>query len=134
VLHGIDDPYARLAGELVALRSDGVKDLGEADLRHEDRGRARCSLRDPRHPVPLLPSIRHYLIAGSLSATPLVAALFGDSVVPIRSATDGACADAATIALPPSHVRIVRGISHLQLPRRSEVYEHVRAFCAAEEP
>jgi pimeloyl-ACP methyl ester carboxylesterase len=130
LLQGIEDPYARLAAELVELRSDGVKDLGHADLRHEDRG----NVRNPRHPVPLITSIRHYLIAGTVSPRPLVAALFGDSVVPIRSATDGACVDAATMALPPSHVRIVHGISHLQLPRRREVYEHIRAICAAEEP
>ena len=31
VLRAIDDPYTRLVGELADLRSDGVKDLGDAD-------------------------------------------------------------------------------------------------------
>ncbi len=58
VLRNIDDPYTRLVGELADLRSDGVKDLGNADLRHEDRApRAEAfRLRDARHPVPLLRS------------------------------------------------------------------------------
>src|SRR5262249_14992739 len=35
VLGAIDDPYTRLIAEVAELRSDGVKDLGDADLRHE---------------------------------------------------------------------------------------------------
>src|SRR5579859_499826 len=86
LLRAIDDPYTRLVGELADLRSDGVKDLGDADLRHEDRSPKdrRIRLRDPRHPVPLLPEIRHYLVAGSLTddAFPAaLAALFGDALV-----------------------------------------------------
>jgi len=90
----------------------------------------RFALRDPRHPVPLLPSIRHHLVAGSLSATPWLAALFGDSVVPVPSATDGACATAEAMALPPENVRILNGVSHLDLPRRPDVYQQIRAWSA----
>ena len=69
LLRAVPDPYAQLAAQLAELRSDGVKDLGDADLRHQDRarGQPRIGLRDPRHPVPLLPELQHYLIAGSLS-------------------------------------------------------------------
>jgi pimeloyl-ACP methyl ester carboxylesterase len=136
VLRAIDDPYTRLIADLGDLRSDGVKDLGDADLRHEDRARwqPRIGLRDPRHPVPLLPQIQHYLVAGSLSADPRLASLFGDSVVPLGSATDGSCVDAATFALPPSHVKIVGGASHLTIAHDPRVYEHLRAWCAPAEP
>jgi triacylglycerol lipase len=132
LLHAIPDPYTRLLADLGDLRSDGIKDLGDADLRHEDRARrvARWSIRDPEHPVPLLPSIRHYLVAGTLAVDPRLAALFGDSMVPVPSATGGACADAASIALPPENVRIVHGHLHLDLPRRPEVYEQIQAWCS----
>ncbi len=132
ILRAIPDPYTRLAADLAELRSDGIKDLGDADLRHEDRARRqpRFSLRDPRHPVPLLPEIQHYLVAGSLSTDPRLAALFGDSVVPLGSATDGSCVDAATFALPPSHIRIVSGASHMTLAHDAAVYEHLRGWCA----
>jgi hypothetical protein len=132
VLRSLDDPYTQLAAQLADLRSDGVKDLGDADLRHEDRARRlpQISLRDPRHPVPLLPQIRHYLVAGSLSMDVRLASLFGDSVVPLPSATDGSCVDAATFALPPDHVKIMRGTSHMTLSHDPAVYEHLRAWCA----
>jgi hypothetical protein len=132
ILRSVPDPYTQLAAQLADLRSDGVKDLGDADLRHEDRARRlpRISLRDPRHPVPLLPHIQHFLVAGSLSTDQRLASVFGDSIVPLGSATDGSCIDAATFALPPSHVRIVSGASHMTLAHDPAVYEHLRAWCA----
>jgi triacylglycerol lipase len=132
VLRAVPDPYTQLAAELADLRSDGIKDLGDADLRHEDRARRlpRISLRDPRHPVPLLPAIQHFLVAGSLSTDARLASVFGDSVVPLGSATDGSCIDAATFALPPDHVRIVSGASHVTLAHDAAVYEHLRVWCA----
>jgi pimeloyl-ACP methyl ester carboxylesterase len=131
VLRAVDDPYTRLAAELADLRSVGVKDLGDADLRDEDRAnrQTRLGVRDGRHPVPLLPSIEHYLVAGTLSADARLASLFGDSIVPLGSATDGSCTDAATLALPPSHVRIVSGASHVKLAHDAAVYAHLRAWC-----
>lgn len=132
LLHAVDDPYTQLAAQLADLRSDGMKDLGDADLRHEDRERrvARIGLRDPRHPVPLLPAIQHFLVAGSLSTDVRLASVFGDSMVPVPSATDGSCVDVATFALPPGHVRIVIGASHMTLAHDPAVYEHLRGWCA----
>ncbi len=121
VLRAVDDPYTRLAAELANLRSDGVKDLGDADLRHEDRTRpAGWGLRDVRHPVPLLPTLRHCLIAGSLSADPWLSALFGDSIVPVASATN-----APELGLT---VKVLNGFSHLDLPKRREVYVELERF------
>ena len=133
LLRAVPDPYAQLAAQLADLRSDGVKDLGDADLRHQDRARGlpRVGLRDPRHPVPLLAGIEHFLIAGSLSTDARLASLFGDSVVPLRSASDGAVVDAPTFALPPDHVRIVSGVSHLGIAHDPAVYPHLRDWCAA---
>jgi triacylglycerol lipase len=131
VLQAIPDPYTQLIGDIANLRSAGLQDLGHAHLRHEDREAAASgvSLRDPRHPVPLLASMRHYLVAGSLLREPLLAALFGDALVPLSSATDGACADLASLALPPDHVRLLLGLGHLELAHSPAVYEVVREFC-----
>jgi triacylglycerol lipase len=133
VLRAIDDPYTRLVGQLADLRSDGVKDLGNADLRHEDRAPAAEAfrLRDARHPVPLLPEIQHYLVAGTLSEDPAgLAALFGDALVPLQSATDG-LVDPTRDVLPPSHVKILGGRSHMMLAHDPEVYDVIRAWCRA---
>ena len=136
ILRAVPDPYTQLAAQLAHLRSDGIKDLGDADLRHQDRaaGLPRIGLYDPRHPVPLLPQIQHYLVAGSLSKDPWLAALFGDSIVPLRSASDGAVVDAPSFALPPDHARIVSGVSHLDLAHSKAVYQHLRDWCAQPAP
>lgn len=140
VLRAVDDPYTRLVAELADLRSDGVKDLGDADLRHEDRFHLRSTaaaplapvgIRDPRHPVPLLARIQHYLVAGSLSTDVRLASLFGDSIVPLGSATDGGCTTAETFALPPSHVKIVHGATHVTIAHDLRVYEHLKEWCGS---
>jgi pimeloyl-ACP methyl ester carboxylesterase len=131
ILSKIDDPYTRLVAEIADLRSEGLKDLGDARLTRKPSptdGEGVC-LDDPRHPVPLLPRISHYLIAGSMWVDPRLAVYFGDALVPLTSATNGACKDAASMALPPSHIRIVNGHGHTALPRSPQVYEHVREFC-----
>ena len=76
-------------------------------------------------------TMSHYLIAGSMWLDPRLALYFGDALVPLTSATGGACTTAASMALPPSHIRIVSGRSHTALARSPEVYEHVRDFCGA---
>jgi triacylglycerol lipase len=130
VLQAIPDPYTRLVADIADLRSDGLKDLGDADLRHEDRARRtlRVTLRDPQHPVPLLPGIEHHLVAGVISEAAWLRALFGDAVVPVSSATgwrslgDG---------LDPSRVRVFPGLSHAAIPRSMDVYAQLRAWCEA---
>ena len=125
LLRAVDDPYTRLIAQLADLRSDGVKDLGDADVRHEDRARrgTNISLRDARHPVPLLPEIRHYLIAGSLSGDARIASIFGDALVPVPSATKKGA------AIPPSHVRVMPGMAHMTLAHHSAVYAQILAWC-----
>lgn len=130
VLSSIDDPYTKLAAEIGSLRSAGIKDLGDADLRHEDRMRRTPTLgiRDERHPVPLLPQIEHHLIAGTLSAEPWVADLFGDAVVPLPSAAGHGLASTEGFALPRDHIHVVEGLNHLQIVRSLEVYDYIRAI------
>lgn len=130
-LAAIPDPTTRLIGQIANLRSDGLKDLGDADLRHVDRlaSAQRLSLTDRRHPVPLLPSIAHHLVASTLLEGEL-SLFFGDALVPVASATDGACTTRESLLLPPDHVRIVRGIAHVDLPRSPVVYEAIREWSA----
>lgn len=130
VLGAVDDPVTRLVAQVADLRSEGVKDLGDADLRREDREPGRLSLRDRRHPVPLLPGIEHFLVAGALGNQPWLPLLFGDAMVPLASATDGACSSPESLALPPDHVHVVPGLSHVELPRRQEVYEAIHRWSA----
>jgi triacylglycerol lipase len=130
VLRAIPDPYTRLVAEISDLRSGGIKDLGDADLRHEDRAAVsgRLSLRDPLHPVPLLSTIRHGLVAGRLSDDPSVGAFFGDTIVPLNSATAKSSGSEVS-PLDPRDVRVLSGRTHLDLPHDAEVYDFLRTFC-----
>lgn len=131
LVSGIPDPFARLAAQLGDLRSDGIKDLGDADVRHDDRARRRASLslRDPEHPVPLLAGIEHYLVAGALSTDPHVARIFGDALVPLASGTNGLSAKAGTRALPPRNVKVLAGIAHMALAHHPDVYAQIEEWC-----
>src|SRR5262245_60905971 len=66
----IDNPITSLIAEVANLRSHGVKDLRYGNLRREDweGADADALLQNRRHPAPLLPHIRHHLVAGSLSS------------------------------------------------------------------
>jgi triacylglycerol lipase len=124
VLNAVPDPYTRLIADIANLRSDGVKDLGDGDVRDEDRERRTLprGLRDAMHPVPLLPSIEHYLIAGTLHADSRIAAVFGDSLVPVPSGTYEPRHSTASAAFPTGHVRVLSGVGHLALAHNSDVY------------
>lgn len=139
LLKAIPDPYTQLIGQIGDLRSAGVKDLGDADLRHQDREASanRLSLRDPSHPVPLLPQIQHHLIAGSLSTDPQVAARWGDSIVPLSSSTGATIAgrgDDAVSAnqdLYANRVRVLHGRNHLDLAHDADAYAQINAWLHA---
>ena len=126
VLGAIPEPTTRLVGELADLRSAGLRDLGDADLRHEERAQPKPALRlsDAAHPVPLLPALRHTLLAGSLSAEPWLAALFGDALVPVPSGTFAGRHDAP---LPPEDVVVLPGVSHVALAHDARVYDALLA-------
>jgi pimeloyl-ACP methyl ester carboxylesterase len=134
ILRAVPDPYTRLIADIGDLRSEGLRDLGHADLRHEDRAKRlqrHVSIRDPRHPVPLLPQIEHYLVAGALAESSWLALWFGDTMVPVPSATAGACFSPATLAITPDRVQIFRSFSHLRLAHDREVYRALRGWCEA---
>lgn len=131
VLQRIPNPYTQLIGDLSELRSAGVKDLAHADLRPEDRAIARSpwSLKDARHPVPLLPGIDHHLIASSLFGANGLAGVLGDSLVPVASATFGGALEQASI--PSDHIHMLPKLSHLALAHHPDVYAVLRAITEA---
>jgi triacylglycerol lipase len=129
VLTAIRDPYTQLIADIANLRSDGLKDLGHADLRLEDRAQERSvwMLRDGRHPLPLLASIQHTLIAGSLAVDPRLAFLFGDSLVSVVSATFAHQAAELQALLPAERVKVLPGLSHIALAHNPAVYDLIKS-------
>jgi triacylglycerol lipase len=127
LLRAIDDPYTRLVSELSDLRSQGIRDLGEAHLHDEsDEARLVRSLREPQHPLPLLPAIKHHLIAGTLTADDAIAWLLGDSIVPLTSAAWRTREPNAT--LPIEQIKILNGLNHIVLAHHDDVYTQLRSW------
>lgn len=133
-LRAIGDPVTELIADLANLRSSGVKDLRYGNLCREDWHGADpdALLTNARHPVPLLPQIRHHLIAGYLSADPTLQLLFGDAMVPVPSATGRAGPRDRCAPLPQEHVRVMPGMGHMRLAHDPEVYAQIRAWCEEE--
>lgn len=130
----IPNPITALIAEIGNLRSQGVKDLRYGNLRREDweGADADALLQNRRHPVPLLPHIRHHLIAGSLSTDLESRILFGDIMVPVRSAAGKATERDRAAPFPEKHFVLLPGMNHLRLAHDRAVYAHLRAW--AEEP
>lgn len=130
ILAAIPDPYTHLIADIANLRSDGIKDLGDADVTDADRARRlpRFSLRDVTHPVPLLPQIEHFLICASASADPQLAMWFGDVMVPVHSGSFDTITEMAHLALPQDNVKYLPGLSHIALSCHDRVWETVRDF------
>ncbi len=130
----IPNPITGLVAEIVNLRSSGVKDLRYGNLRREDweGADADALLQNRRHPVPLLPHVRHHLIAGTLSSDLESSLLFGDLLVPIRSAAGRAEERDRSPSFPQRHIKVLPGFNHLRLAHDRAVYSHLRAW--AEEP
>ena len=105
VLHAVPSPIARLLGNVLNLRSRGVKDLG-LGAAHGGAGRAEWRA-----------TARHYVVAGTLTDDPgrLVTRVLGDALVrvPGRAAPG---------------VRVFPGIHHVALAHDGRVYEQIRAW------
>ena len=133
MLRHVPDPYTRLIADIGDLRSLGLRNLGDGHVQHQTPSAASAGggipLSDERHPVPLLPEIQHYLIAGTLAQDPWLALWFGDALVPLASATADACGDVRTMTFPPEHVKIFHSFGHMRLAHDPAVYPHIRAFC-----
>jgi triacylglycerol lipase len=134
VLAQVGNPITGLIAEIANLRSAGVKDLRYANLRREDwEGvEADALLQNTRHPVPLLPQIRHHLVVGTLSEDPTLAVLFGDALVPVPSAAGRAEPRHRSAVFPQEHVAMFPGRAHLALAQDREVYAQLRAWLSEE--
>lgn len=130
----VQHPITVLVADILKLRSVGVKDLRYGNLRREDWDGADADalLTNGRHPVPLLPHIRHHLVAGTLSADPTSRLLLGDVLVPVRSATGRARAEDRAAPFPQERVALLPSINHLRLAHDPAVFERIRVWC--EEP
>lgn len=130
-LQGIPSPVTRLIGDVLAVRSRGIKDLrlGAAGHgAHDAAGAASDRLAAAGWPA----GVQHYFIAGALHQDPdhRLNALVGDGLVRAFSSLAPAHAGDAA-AFPPDHTRVIAGVDHLRLARDPAVYRQIKAWCTA---
>ena len=125
-LNSYSAPFARLG----KIRSAGITDLRYGSLLDEEwEGRDRFAhSRDARRPVPLPAGVECYAIAAVAGENPeaIGQRLLGDGLVPLGSALGRHRDRHYALAFPKSHQWIGRGMKHLELQTRPEVYERIK--------
>ncbi|MFN8484611.1 MAG: alpha/beta hydrolase [Anaerolineae bacterium] len=125
-LHTIPDPITRLIGDVIAVTSQGIKDLREGAFLAADDVTATADTLT----APWLPHASHHMIVASLGSDPTHPAsiILGDGLVSISAAH----AKSAHAGDRPAnhHVRFMPQMSHLRLTRDMEVYAQIRDWCA----
>jgi pimeloyl-ACP methyl ester carboxylesterase len=129
-------PYSAPFARLGKIRSAGITDLRYGNLLDQDwEGRDRFARsRDERRPVPLPAGVDCYAIAAVTGENPdaLGNRLLGDGLVPVDSALGRHRNPRRTLAFPADHQWIGRGMKHLDLQTRPEVYERIRGWLSRE--
>jgi pimeloyl-ACP methyl ester carboxylesterase len=123
-------PYSAPLSRLGMIRSAGVTDLRYGNLLDED-WMSDCRFAnagDRRQPMPLPEGVRCYAIAATTGRRErdLSDRLFGDGLVPIRSALGRHQKADRALAFPESHQWIGYGMNHLDLLDRPEVFATLR--------
>ena len=129
-LNAYSAPFARLG----KIRSAGITDLRYGSLLDEEwAGRDRFERgRDARRPVPLPEGVECFAIAAVTGENPEAIGhrWLGDGLVPLASALGRHRDRRYALAIPPSRRWIGRGMKHLDLQTRPEVYERIRGWLA----
>jgi hypothetical protein len=127
-------PYTEPFSRLGRVRSAGITDLRHGCLLEQDwTGHDRFVRRpDPRTPVPLPDTVRCFAIGALLGGVGggMRARAIGDGLVPLASALGQHREPRFTLAFDETHQWIARDASHLDLLRRSDVYERMRSWLA----
>jgi pimeloyl-ACP methyl ester carboxylesterase len=123
----------RVLRDILNLRSRGIKDLRFGNLTDEDwLGYDPDELlRNNRRPIPWLPDVRHYRIAGALAIDRNHPAnrIVGDGMVRVQSAKGFA---SIRHNLPPDgdkHFKLLPGLGHFELAHHPEVYAQIAHWC-----
>lgn len=126
-------PYIRIIGDVINVRSSGIKDLrfgytADADWAGHDPD---TLLKNTKNALPLMTGADHYVITGRLTNNPRhpVSRWFGDALVRKPSALGRARRPAHFLAFPACHHREFPAMGHLKLTHSPDVYDQIRRWC-----
>jgi pimeloyl-ACP methyl ester carboxylesterase len=129
LLKTIPSSYTKLAGNIIDLRSDGIKDLRYGYLIDEDwkNHHPDTLLRNNKKSIPLLQHVDYYLLTGTLTQDPkhLISEWFGDALVREKSGK-GVSNDEHHIPFDLNNHKEFSGIAHLPLAYSPEIYLQIK--------
>lgn len=128
-------PYTAPFARLGKIRSAGIRDLANGNLRDDGDQTATRAHIGPGGPLPLPTRVRCYAIAGSQQkqASRSGTRIRGDGLVPVASALGFHHDASLRLAFPEDHRWIGYAMGHFDLLGRNDVYERIRSWLAAGE-
>ncbi len=133
VLKAVPNPITRLIGDILNLRSQGVKDLRFGNRLVEDGLDDSLEAEQHNHlrTVPWLAHARHYWIVGTLTTDPQQALtlLLGDALVRPPRAYQQIPQETGSNPVPGTHIKLFPGIHHLRLAHDAQVYQQIKQGC-----
>jgi pimeloyl-ACP methyl ester carboxylesterase len=128
ILKKIPVSYTNISGDIINLRSAGIKDLRYGYITDEDwkNHNPDALLQNHKMEIPLPKNVKYYLITGTVTKNPdhIVSQWFGDSLVRRKSAT-GQSHGKHKLAFEMRNHREFAGFSHHKLVNSSLVYEQI---------
>lgn len=132
-LKAVPNPFTKLIGDILNLRSRGVKDMrhGLPLTAEENEMHMPMFSQAKSKAIPWLAHARHYLIAGTLTEDPqhVVTLLLGDVLVKPPRARGRAQSKEAGALLPDENIRIFPKVHHMRLAHDPAVYEQIKQWC-----
>jgi len=133
VLKNFPRPYIKIIGDVINVRSSGIKDLrfgyvSDGDWVGRDPDQF---LKNTKSSLPLMQGAAHYAITGRLTKNPghPVTRLFGDALVRTPSALGSARRREHFLRFPPGHHREYPATGHMRLAHCPEIYDQIRQWC-----
>ncbi|MEM7181483.1 MAG: alpha/beta hydrolase [Spirochaetota bacterium] len=133
VLEKIPVSYTKSIGNVINLRSQGIKDLRFGNIIDEDWKDTEedALLQNTRTDIPIYPDTEYYVISGTITKNPehIFSKWFGDAMVRQGSAL-GKTSDGKDILLiQENNHKEFASIGHIALGHSLEVYEQVLQWC-----
>ena len=120
--------FVNAAGRALDMRSDGIRDLRHGTMLREEWEQQPGGRKPRRQPVPPLPWVRTYAIAGSLSRRRRSKRLarVTDGLVTAASAANAG--DDELKLVENGRFCLIPGLGHLEMPRSPEVFSTLKRW------
>jgi triacylglycerol lipase len=132
-LRAVPNPITKLIGDVLNLRSRGVKDLRDGLPPPVETNKATMPPRSQtrRKALPWLAHARHYVVAGTLTEDPqhVVTLLLGDALVKPPRAGGQAKSRTRSELLPGENIKIFPKVHHMGLAHDPAVYRQIKQWC-----